>query len=424
MLNYEFFSGITRGLSPAEGLKRVHQTLVEGLTTGQLSAKDVPSFQQLGIWLGALDSMDIRGSWQRIRREVSHFDTEDVPMEHIHDKVFTESNSAVMSQAFATITGQLISSKVMEAYTAVPSVADTLMTNMPGQRLRNQRLAGLTHIGGGFDDINEAHPYPETDFSEKYIVTSESKHGGMLSITEELLTFDQTGEIYRRAGLMGEALRNKLERTKIRGVTDQQDAKNDGSSIYVWRPSGTGETLYATDGSNLNYIGSGGVSGFNAASPLVDYSDLDLVRTYRATKVVDDRIDGTARAIGGINSNLTILVPEKLRSVANNIVYPSQMATVPGSSAGTEFYYQNPLSGFISRVVSSPYVDEINGDDYYVGDFAKQFLWTEVWPVQTFIQGANSESAFGNDVILRVKARYFGGLSALDSRWVTKVDGA
>lgn len=424
MLTYEFFSGITRGHTQAEGLKRVHQILVEGLKSGDISAKDVPSFQQLGIWLGALDVNDIRGSWQRIRREVAHFDTEDVPMEHIHDRVFTESNAAVMSQAFATMTGQLISSKVLEAYNAVPSVADTLMSTMTGQRLRNQRLAGLTHIGGGFDDINEGHPYPETDFSEKYIVTSETKHGGMLAITEELLTFDQTGEIYRRASGMGEALRNKLERTKIRALCDTQDVKNDGSSIYVWRPSGTGETLYATDGSNLNYIGSGGVSGFNSASPLVDYTDLDLVRVYRATKAVDDRIDGTARPIGGINSNLTLLVPEGKRSVANNIVFPSQMATVPSSSGGTEFYHQNPVSGFVSRVVSSPYVDEINGDDYYVGDFAKQFLWTEVWPVQTFVQGSNSESAFGNDVILRIKARYFGGLSALESRWVTKIDGA
>jgi len=424
LLTYEFFKGILRDKPVAEGLKHVYMVVSEGLRTGKFRAEDVPSLNQLGVWLGALDSLNIEGSWKQVALDVSRFDTEKIAMENIHARVFTESNAAVMSQAFATITGELISSKILEAYNAVPSIADGLMQTMPNQRVRNQKLAGLTHIGGGFKNVAEGHPYPETDFSEKYIVTAESKNGGVLAITEELLHFDQTGEIYRRASLLGDALRAELERTKIRGLLDQQDPKDDGSSVYVWRPGGTGETLYNTDASNLNYIGSGGVSGFSTASPLVDWTDLDLVRLYRATKVVDDRIDGTARPIGGINSNLTLLVPEAKRSVADTIVYPSLVGYDPSSSGGIKSEYRNPASGFITNVVSSPYVDEVNADDYYVGDFRRQFIWTEIYPVQTFVQGASSESAFNNDVVLRVKARYYGGLSALDSRWVTKVDGA
>ena len=36
----------------------------------------------------------------------------------------------------------------------------------------------------------------------------------------------------------------------------------------------------------------------------------------------------------------------------------------------------------------------------------------------------DSEAAFERDVVFRYKVRYFGGISALDSRWVTKIDGA
>ena len=340
MLTQEFFKGILRDKPTAEGLKHVYMVVSEGLRTGKLKAEDVPSLNQLGMWLGAIDPVNVEGSWKQIALDVSRFDTEKIAMEHINSRVFTESNVAVMSQAFATITGELISSKILEAYNAVPSIADGLMQVMPNQRLRNQKLAGLTHIGGGFKTISEGHPYPETDFSEKYIVTAESKNGGMLAITEELLHFDQTGEIYRRASLLGESLRNELERTKIRGLLDQQDPKDDGSSVYVWRPGGTGETLYNTDGSNLNYIGSGGVSGFSTASPLVDWTDLDLVRQYRATKVVDDRIDGTARPIGGINSNLTLLVSEAKRATADTIVYPSLVGYDPSSSGGIKTEYR------------------------------------------------------------------------------------
>jgi hypothetical protein len=44
--------------------------------------------------------------------------------------------------------------------------------------------------------------------------------------------------------------------------------------------------------------------------------------------------------------------------------------------------------------------------------------------VQTFLQRSESEAAFERDVVLRVKARYFGGISAIDTLYVTKVTGA
>jgi hypothetical protein len=78
-------------------------------------------------------------------------------------------------------------------------------------------------------------------------------------------------------------------------------------------------------------------------------------------------------------------------------------------------------------VLSSPFIDEQGGqavNDWYLGDFPRQFVWTEIWPVQTFLQKTDSESAFDRDVVLRVKVRYYGGVSAVDTVFVTKVDGA
>lgn len=420
-LNQEFFTGLTKDRPVAEGYKNVFITLTEGLKSGKLKAEHaVPSFKQLGLWLGAIDPMDEEGSWRRIAEEVKFVNHEGLEPHQVNARVFTESNLAVRSQAFATLTSTLISSKMIDAYEAVPSVADTLMTIMPNQKLRNQRLAGLTHIAASDDEVLEGHPYPETDFSEKYVTTKEEKRGRILRLTEELMIFDQTGECYRRAAMLGTSLKNEQERRKIRLLIDADS----GSSVYVYRPSGTGETLYNTDASNMNYIGNGGVTGFSSASPLVDWTDLDLVRLYRATKVTDDRIDGTARPIGGINTNLTLLVPEGKRSVANTIVYPTQVGYEPSSSGGIQFQYNQPVAGFVSRVVSSPFIDEVNGDDYYIGDFNKQFVWTEIWPLRTAVQGRDSEDAFNQDLIFSIKASYFGGLSAVDSIYVTKVDGA
>ena len=78
------------------------------------------------------------------------------------------------------------------------------------------------------------------------------------------------------------------------------------------------------------------------------------------------------------------------------------------------------------EVLSSPFLDELGEAgrrDWYLGDFKRQFVWTEVWPVQTFLQRSDGPAAFERDVALRVKARYFGGVSATDTAFVTKVVG-
>lgn len=400
-LNQEFYTGLLKDKPFAEGAKHIFESMTAGLKDGTLKAESVPSLQQLGVWMGALDPMDIKGSWYKVREDVSRVDHEGLLPHQVNARVFSESNLSVRSQAFATLTSTLLSSKMIEAYSAVPSVADTLMTMMPNQSIRNQRLGGLTHISGEAGEVLEGHQYQETDFSEKYVTTSETKRGRILRLTEELMIFDQTGECYRRAAMLGDMVRDEQERLKMRLLLDADS----GSGTYVYRPSGTGEVLYNTNASNFNYIGSGGVTGFSTASPLVDWTDLDLVRLYRATKITDDRIDGTQRPIGNINTGLTLVVPEALRATANNIVYPQQLGYMPSSSGGIETQYGNPMSGFISRVVSSPYVDEVNAADYYIGNFNKQFVWTEIWPLRTAIQGRENDNAFNRDIIFSIKAR-------------------
>lgn len=157
---------------------------------------------------------------------------------------------------------------------------------------------------------------------------------------------------------------------------------------------------------------------------MVDWTDLDLVLQYRATKVVDDRIDGTPRPIGNINSGLTLLVSPAKYATARNIVFGDQLRTGDGASMTNAFSYGNPVSGFITSVETSPYIGEVNADDYYIGNFKKQFVWTEIWPLRTAVQGEDSQDGFDRDIVFKIKASVYGGMSALDSRYVTKVDGA
>ncbi|MCA9081112.1 MAG: hypothetical protein KDA58_11180, partial [Planctomycetaceae bacterium] len=118
-----------------------------------------------------------------------------------------------------------------------------------------------------------------------------------------------------------------------------------------------------------------------------------------------------------------LLVAERLRGTARSIVNSTEVVTpTPQGETRTA----NPVHNMV-EVLSSPFIDEQGGSaatDWYLGDFRRQFVWTEIWPVQTFLQRAESEAAFERDVVLRVKARYYGGISAVDTVFVTKVNGA
>jgi len=329
-----------------------------------------------------------------------------------------ESNPGVNTSLFQVVTGELIGRKVIEGYEDTSGfIGDRLVSVMPS-RVRNTKIAGFRALSGP-TEVAEGHPYEESTFEDKSVTTKESKQGRILSINEELIAFDQTGEINRRAMALGFYLRQERERTIVRAVTDA-DA---GSGQYVYRPNGAGEALYATDGSNRNWVGVGNTTSpdFDEATPLVDWTDVDHVLNYRAVEVKDDRIDGTARPI--VAPVKQILVPERLRGTARSIVHSTEVTVTNDDRAMT---FANPVQGLV-EVLSSPFIDEQGGqalNDWYLGDFRKQFVWTEIWPVQTFLQRADSEAAFDRDVVLRVKVRYFGGVSAVDTAFVTKVDGA
>jgi len=329
-----------------------------------------------------------------------------------------EANPGVGTNLFQVVTGELIGRKVIEGYEDSSGfIGDRLASVMPS-RLRNQKIAGFKALAGP-SEVAEGHPYEESTFEEKYVTTEESKQGRILSINEELIAFDQTGEINRRAMALGHYLRQERERTIVRAVTDADGA----SGKYVYRPNGTGQALYATDGSLRNYIGVGNTTsvGFDSAVPLIDWTDIDSVLSYRATEVKDDRIDGTPRPI--VMPVKQMLVPETLRGTALSIVNSTDVTVVTNEQ---ETRFANPVKGLVD-VLSSPFVDEQGGDalnDWYIGDFQKQFVWTEIWPVQTFLQRNDSDAAFERDVVMRVKVRYYGGISAVDTVYVTKVDGA
>lgn len=403
------------GKSPAEAASTLFRFFDEALDKGKIKLENI-SFKQLGVAMGAIDPVNEKDSLSKLKD--SKVSTENVSVEQV---LAHESAVGNLTNAFQVLTTELLGRGVIEGYeNNLGYIAEQLVTVMPVS-IRNTKIPGIKTIAGP-TEVAEGHPYEEAFTEDKYVTTDETKRGRILSISEELLIMDQTGEMVRRARLLGTMVRQERERSILRGIQDA-DA---GAGKYIYRPSGSGQALYNTNGSNYNYIGSGNTTStaFNAAVTLQDWNSINKAIVYRATEVKDDRVDGTPRPIMGLNSSRNILlVPETLMMTANYIANATE-SQKNTNTAADETRFANNVASMIGNVLSSPFLDEVSIADWYYGYFPGQFLWTEFYPIQTFTQGRDSESAFERDTVFRIKARYYGGLSALDTRWVTKVDGA
>lgn len=419
----EFWKNICKGApTEQEAVQRCLTVLRKGLAEGKFHAEEVSWYGLFyGLGLASVD-VDPVSSLKRLQREQANLPSQ----EHLSSEQWlAEASGAtanIMSTAFNVLTNELISNMIISAYNGLELLGDKLVTVVPVSR-QATKMAGVSHLGFDMVPVEEGHPYPETDLAEKYVTTSEKKYGRVLSVSEEMVLFDQTGLIRQRASVLGQGLKEGRNKLIVQAVTGQLDSASTG--YYVYRPSGVGETLYNTDGSNRNYIGSGNTtsSSFASAVPLVDHTDIDTILEYRMTEVVDDRIDGTKQPIEGLNNgdNMLLVSPSKLATAKEIYRSTTMEHGITASGDERKAIYGNQAASYMQAPETSVH---LSGADYYYGNFKKQFMWTEIWPLQTFTQGRESEGAFTNDTVLKYKARLFGGVSAVDTVWVTKVDGA
>ena len=413
--------------TPWQGSRRLVEFFQEGLdksipndrrkyTDGPLNL-DAISVKDVARVLGMIDPFNEQTS---IVRAIAS--SREIPIGSTYNELFSESNATVTTDAFQIITSALIDSALIEGYEGEANefIGDKLVTVKKLGSRKGVKIPGVTALGGPLE-VKEGHPYSETGFEEKYVVSEEVKKGRIISLTEELLREDQTGLVIERARNLGWYIRQDREKTIVEGVTDANASKGQ----YVYRPMGQGRELYPADGSLYNYVGAGNTTStdYAAAVDLIDWESVDTIRQYRSSQVKDDRIDGVPQPIAGLNRpNNILLVPDNRYGVA---AYTKAATTSTHNTRGSAYPVNQqqmagtPISQLVSEVLTSPFMSK---DFWYYGNPRRQFYWTEIYPLQTFSQGRGSEADFERDVSFRFKVRYYGGISAVDTFWFTRVD--
>lgn len=168
--------------------------------------------------------------------------------------------------AFANVTGQVIYTKVMEAYQQEAFVVSKLVDTIP-TRLDGEKIPGASHVADKIDVVEPGMPYPSLGFGEDYIETpSTSKRGFIVSVTKEAVFFDRTNLVLRRAAEVGELLGLNKEKRLV-------DLVIGATNNYKWR--GASYNTYQAAAPWVNV---------KTGNELVDWTDVDAAELLLADR--------------------------------------------------------------------------------------------------------------------------------------------
>jgi hypothetical protein len=317
-----------------------------------------------------------------------------------------EAGDGVDVSAFLNITGQVIYSKIMEAYHQEAFVVSRLVDTIP-TRLDGERIPGITRLAESIDEVGPGMPYPHLGFGEDYIETpSTTKRGFIVPVTKEAIFFDRTHLILSRAAEVGEILGLNKEKRLI-------DLVIGATNNYNWR--GTTYNTYQTSVPWINSL---------AANELADWTNVDA-----AEQLFADILDpNTGEPV--LVRGTTVLVMPAYRHAANRVFQATQL-TFTASGSDTATVAANPLAGYrlhesrlaYRRIVASGVASAEAKKWWFLGDFHRAFAYMENWPITVTQAPVGSEAEFNNDIVLRFKASERGAAAVLNPRFVVKNTG-
>jgi len=318
----------------------------------------------------------------------------------------TEATDGVDVTAFLNITGQVIYSKIFDAYEQENFVASKLVQHIP-TRLDGEKIPGISRIADNIDEVAPGMPYPNLGFGEDYIETpSTSKRGFIVPVTKEAIFFDRTHLILSRAAEVGEVLGlNKEKRILDVVIGATNNYKSNGTVYNTYSPS-------TPWGNEL------------VGNELVDWTNVDAAEQLFAE--MSDTHTGEPVLVRGT----TVLVMPAYRHAAHRVFNAAEIAYT-GASSPTTTTASNPLGNYqvkesrlaYRRVLATGAAAVDAKKWWFMGDFRKAFAYMENWPITITQAPINSEADFNSDIVLRFKASERGAAAVLNPRYVVKSTG-
>lgn len=315
----------------------------------------------------------------------------------------------VDATAFLNIAGQIVYSKILDAYRQEAFVASRLVETIP-TRLDGEKIPGIGPIRDEATEVPPGMPYPHVGFGEDYIETpSTTKRGLIVPVTREAIFFDRTNLVLARAAEVGEVLGLNKEKRLL-------DLVLGATNNYRWK--GTDYNTY--------YAAAGGGPWVNelAGNELIDWTDVDA-----AEQLFAEMLDPSTGEPVLVRADTALVMPA-YRHAANRVFHAAEIQYT-ASGADTTTAAANPLGSYrvvesrlaYRRLIASGVEAAAAKKVWYLGDFRRAFAYMENWPLTVTQSPPGSEADFNQDVVVRFKASERGAAAVLNPRFVVKCTG-
>lgn len=317
-----------------------------------------------------------------------------------------ESADGVDVTAFQNIAGQVVQSKVLEAYQQEAFVLSRLVDTIP-TRLDGEKIPGAARLAEGVEEVGPGMPYPSFGFGEDYIETpATAKHGFIVPVTREAIFFDRTNLVLSRASEVGEVLGLNKEKRLLDllvGVTNN------------YKANGVAYDTYQSSGPWVNVL---------ASNALTDWTNVDA-----AEQLLADILDPNTGEPVLLQSTQVLVMPA-YRHAAHR-VFNAREISYTDAGAETSSTAANPLGNYrvsesrlaYRRVIASGEAAADAKKWWFLGDFKRAFAYMENWPITVTQSRVGSEADFTNDIVVRFKASERGAAAVLNPRYVVKCTG-
>lgn len=324
------------------------------------------------------------------------------------NSAFMEAGGGAVTTAhFSNIIGQIAFADMLSMFNNPAFIGGNLLSQVPADTAQPVMVPGITMVGDKAQSVGENEDYPEVGVGEQYVTMPRvDKKGFILSITEEAIFEDKTGQIMEVANNSIEYLainREKARLSTILGVTNTY-SRNGGAAQNTYNDT-------HTEGTFDNLI---------ASNPLVDKTSLNASKN--AFNLLTDPDTGEPIMLG---LDLAIVVPDALEWTVAEILNATEYQTTPSLGAtAVRMKTVNPIrsGGRDYTPYSNQFVYSVGGSatSWWIGNFKKAFVERVVYPEQVAVQDRTSELAFSRDVVTRVRCRYKASTGVKEPRMVQK----
>ncbi|OPY78284.1 MAG: hypothetical protein A4E65_02307 [Syntrophorhabdus sp. PtaU1.Bin153] len=321
---------------------------------------------------------------------------------------------SVMASAFPILTGNLVIAQINQAYNAIPTIGQELVTEIDDNK-KVTTMASVYALDKNVEEVKELKEYPEIGAAEEKVEIRHKKNGRRLSISREAISENELPDIISRINALGEIASDWIEEQTLRRVTDHDGSASSGAEPYVYRPNGTGTALFSSTANTPGTRAPNGTRKDNNA--FADETDLEAARILLAS-MKNDR----GKRISLPWSEVKILVPDaivgKVLKVFNSQYVPGVENEVSNWGPGGKWNLPN------GRIISSPKMDDLSSSAWYMGIPQRQFVRKWKLRMEYLTLGADTESYLRRDVAFQARIAWDVEIGARDYVfWIQNLSG-